>query len=385
MAGALAGIRVIEFANYVSGPYAGMLLGDYGADVVKVEEPTRGDPFRGWGRVEYSPTFGSVNRNKKSVTIDLKSEAGKADARDLIGAADVVIENFRVGTMDRLGLGFAAMREVNPGLIWCSITGFGSDGPYAMRPGYDTVGQAASGLLSLLTDVSDPKPMGISLSDHLAGINAMNGILAALIARGRSRKGQLVETSLLESTLSFCGENAARFFENGKVPGRATRTHQAQVYAFTASDGKAFVVHLSSPTKFWEALARVAGHPEWIEDPRFRTKETRARNYDALNAALADVVRTNTRAHWLGLLLDADVPSAPLNTLDDVFSDPQVQHLGMRVDVPHPKLGSVGYVRNGVRLSETPTAVTTCSPELGEHNEVILGPLRAERLGRNGA
>jgi len=379
MSGALAGIRVIEFANYVSGPYAGMLLGDLGADIVKVEEPTKGDPFRGWGRVEYSPTFGSVNRNKKSVTIDLKSEIGKADARDLIRTADVVIENFRVGTMDRLGLGYEAMRASNPGVIWCSITGYGSDGPYAMRPGYDTVGQATSGLLSLLTDISDPKPMGISLSDHLAGITATNGILAALIARGRTGRGQLVETSLLESTLSFCGENAARFFENGKVPGRATRTHQAQVYAFTAQDGKAFVVHLSSPTKFWVALTQVAGHPEWVEDPRFKTKETRGKNYDALHAALSDVFRANTRAHWMDLLLAADVPAAPLNTLDDVFSDPQVQHLKMRVDVPHPKLGMVGYVRNGLRMSDTPTAVNTCSPELGEHNDEILGPLRAAR------
>jgi crotonobetainyl-CoA:carnitine CoA-transferase CaiB-like acyl-CoA transferase len=349
MSGALAGIRVVEFANYVSGPYAGMLLGDLGADIVKVEEPTKGDPFRGWGRVEYSPTFGSVNRNKKSVTIDLKSEAGKADARDLIRTADVVIENFRVGTMDRLGLGYEAMRAANPGVIWCSITGYGSDGPYAMRPGYDTVGQATSGLLSLLTDVSDPKPMGISLSDHLAGITATNGILAAVIARGR------------------------------KVPGRATRTHQAQVYAFTAQDGKAFVVHLSSPTKFWVALTGVAGHPEWVDDVRFKTKETRGKNYDALHAALADVFRANTRAYWMEKLLAADVPSAPLNTLDDVFSDPQVEHLKMRVDVPHPKLGMVGYVRNGLRMSDTPTAVNTCSPELGEHNNEILGPLRAAR------
>ena len=375
MPGALDGIRVVEFANYVSGPYAGMILGDMGADVIKVEEPTKGDPFRGWGRVEYSPTFGSVNRNKKSVTLDLKSDEGKAHARALILSADVVIENFRVGTMERLGLGFDQFRAQNPGLIWCSITGYGSDGPYAMRPGYDTVGQATSGLLSLLTDIADPKPMGISLSDHLSGMNAANGILAAIIARGRTGRGQCVETSLLESTLSFCGENAARFFENGKVPGRATRTHQAQVYAFTAADNKAFVVHLSSPTKFWLGLAKVAGHPEWAEDPRFKTKETRGKNYDALKALLSEVFSTNTRQYWLELLLAADVPSAPLNTLDDVFADPQVQHLKMRVDVPHPKLGSVGYVRNGVRMSETPTQVRCCSPELGEHNEEILGNL----------
>jgi formyl-CoA transferase len=375
MTSALEEIRVVEFANYVSGPYAGMILGDMGAEIIKIEEPTKGDPFRGWGRVEYSPTFGSVNRNKKSVTLDLKSEEGKAHARALILAADVVIENFRVGTMDRLGLGFEQFREKNPGLVWCSITGFGSDGPYAMRPGYDTVGQASSGLLSLLTDVNDPKPMGISLSDHLAGMNAANGVLAALIARGRTGRGQRVETSLLESTLSFCGENAARFFENGKSPSRATRTHQAQVYAFTDSEGKAFVVHLSSPTKFWLGLTQVVGRPDLADDPRFKTKETRGKNYDALHSILAEVFSANVRAHWLALLLDRDVPSAPLNTLDDVFKDPQVQHLKMRVDAPHPKLGSVGYVRNGVRLSETPTSIRTCSPELGEHNDEILTTL----------
>jgi len=376
MAGALDGVRVIEFANYVSGPYAGMLLGDMGAEIIKVEEPTKGDPFRGWGRVEYSPTFGSVNRNKKSVTLDLKSEQGKCDAQALIRSADVVIENFRVGTMERLGLGYDQFREVNSGLIWCSITGYGSDGPYAMRPGYDTVGQASSGLLSLLTDMADPKPMGISLSDHLGGMNAANGVLGAIIARGRTGRGQRVETSLLEATLSFCGENAARFFENGKVPSRATRTHQAQVYAFTASDGKAFVVHLSSPTKFWVALTEVVGHPEWVDDPRFKTKETRGKNYDALNKALGEAFGANTRDHWLELLLLKDVPAAPLNTFDDVFADPQVRHLQMRVDVPHPKLGSVGYVRNGVRLSDTPNSVRFRSPELGEHNDEILLPLR---------
>jgi crotonobetainyl-CoA:carnitine CoA-transferase CaiB-like acyl-CoA transferase len=162
MAGALEGIRVVEFANYVSGPYAGMLLGDLGAEVIKVESPDGGDPFRGWGRVEYSPTFGSVNRNKKSVVLDLKSAQGVAAARALVRTADVLIENFRIGTMERLGLGYDAAARDNPRLVWCSITGFGTSGPYALRPGYDTVGQALSGLLSLLTDLDRPRPMGIS-------------------------------------------------------------------------------------------------------------------------------------------------------------------------------------------------------------------------------
>ena len=180
MGGALDGIRVVELANYVSGPYAGMMLADFGAEVIKIELPGTGDPFRGWGTVDYSPTFGSVNRSKKSVVLDLKSEQGKASAAKLIATADVVIENFRPGTLERLGLGYEELRAGNPRLIWCSITGFGNVGPLADRPGYDTVGQAMGGLLSVLTDMDAPKPMGISFSDHLAGMVAANGILAAL-------------------------------------------------------------------------------------------------------------------------------------------------------------------------------------------------------------
>ena len=375
MAGALAGIRVVELANYVSGPYAGMLLGDLGAEVIKVEAPNGGDPFRGWGRVEYSPTFGSVNRNKKSVVLDLKSARGVAAARALIRTADVLIENFRIGTLERLGLGYDEAARDNPRLVWCSITGFGSSGPYAARPGYDTVGQAASGLLSLLTDLDHPRPMGISLSDHLAGMVACNGILGALVARGRTGAGQRVDTSLLEATVSFCGENAARFFENGKVPSRATRTHQAQVYAFVAGDGKPFVVHLSSPSKFWQALARVAGKAEWLDDPRFASKETRGKNYDALNDALAAVFKTDTRAAWLAKLQDADVPACALNTLDEVFDDPQVAHLGLRQDVAHKRVGTVALVRNGLRMSATPPEIRSAAPELGEHTDEILSQL----------
>jgi len=378
MAGALKGIRVLEFANYVSGPYAGMLLGDLGAEVIKVEAPDGGDPFRGWGRVEYSPTFGSVNRNKKSVVLDLKSARGVSIARALLRTADVLIENFRTGTMERLGLGYDDTARANPGLVWCSITGFGTSGPYAARPGYDTVGQALSGLLSLLTDLDHPRPMGISLSDHLAGMVACNGILGALVARGRTGKGQRVDTSLLEATVSFCGENAARFFENRKVPNRATRTHQAQVYAFVAGDGKPFVIHLSSPAKFWQGLTRVAGRPEWLGDPRFATKETRGRHYDALHDELATVFKNDTRAAWLEKLRSEDVPAAALNTLDEVFDDPQVKHLGLRQEVPHRRVGAVGLVRNGLRMSATPPEIRSAAPELGEHTDEILAQLDAD-------
>jgi formyl-CoA transferase len=373
MAGALEGIRVVELASFVSGPYAGMLLGDLGAEIIKVEAPDKGDPFRGWGRVEYSPPFGSVNRNKKSVTVDLKSPQGIGEVRKLIRAADVLVENFRPGTLDRLGIGYEACARDNPKLVWCSITGFGGDGPYAKRPGYDTVGQAMSGLLSLVTDMGDPRPTGVSLSDHLSGMVACNGILAALVARGRTGRGQRVETSLLEASLSFCGENAARYFENAKVPGRSTRTREASVYAFVGSDGLPFIIHLSSPQKFFEGMARAAGKPEWITDERFATKEARRGNHDVMAEVMTAVFKTGPREMWLEKLLAEDVPCSRINTLAEVFEDPQVKHLGMRKDLPHKHLGTVSLVRNAIRMSDTPVEMRWAAPDLGEHNKEILG------------
>lgn len=379
MAGALAGVRVVELTSYVSGPYAGMMLADFGAEVVKIEQPPDGDPFRGWGASGDNPFFMSVNRNKKSVVLDLKDPQGVAQARALIDRADVLVENFRSGALDRLGLGYEALRKSNPRLIYCSITGFGDHGPYAQKPGYDTIGQAMGGLLSLLTDMNDPKPMGISLSDHLAGMVACNGILAALYAREKTGKGQKVDTSLLESTVSFVGENAAQFFETKKAPSRATRTHSASVFAFVDRDGKPFAIHLSSPSKFWEGLLRVVGRPDWRDDERFRERRGRINNYDVLDQSLQAIFRTNARDHWLRLLEAEDVPACAINDLAEVFSDPQIKALGMVERVPHPRRGHVDLVRNGVRLSETPTSIHSPSPALGEHNAELLGPANTDR------
>jgi crotonobetainyl-CoA:carnitine CoA-transferase CaiB-like acyl-CoA transferase len=340
---ALDGVTVLEFASYVSGPYAGMLLGDLGAEIIKVEDPKKGDPFRGWGAADYSATFGSVNRNKKSIILDLKSPEGVAAARKLAASADVIIENYRTGTMDRLGLGWDELSKANPRLVYCTITGFGTTGPYARRPGYDTVGQAMGGLLSVLTDLENPQPMG-----------------------------QRVETSLLASTLAFLGENAARYFEEGDVPKRKTRTQTAQVYGFVAGDDKPFVVHLSSPPKFWEGLCRVAGHPEWVSDDRFKTKADRRKAYDTLHTGFQEVFATKPRAHWLDQLLAADVPSAPIYSLDEALADPQVQHLDMVKELPHPKLGTVKLLGGAVKLSDTPAEITSCAPGHGEHTEEIL-------------
>ena len=372
MTDALGGITVLEFASYVSGPYAGMMLGDLGAEVIKVEDPKSGDPFRGWGAADYSATFGSVNRNKKSIILNLKSTEGVAAAIALTEEADVLIENFRPGTMDRLGLGYEKLSAINPRLVYCSVTGFGGTGPYAKRPGYDTVGQAMGGLLSVLTDLESPKGMGISLSDHLTGMMAAYGCLGALAARERTGKGQRVETSLLTATLSFLGENAARYFEEGKIPSRKTRTQTAQVYSFVAGDGKPFVIHLSSPPKFWKGLCKVAGHDEWFDDERFVDKAKRRANYDELEGLLAAVFKTETREHWLEQLLEEDVPSAPIYTLDETLDDPQIRHLGVIHEVPHPKVGSVKLVESGVRMSDTPPEIRTAAPLHGEHTEEIL-------------
>jgi formyl-CoA transferase len=374
VSGALDGISVLEIANYVSGPYAAMLLGDLGATVIKIEGPNGGDPFRGWGKVEYSATFGSLNRNKKSVVLDLKSAGDVEMLRGLIADADVLVQNFRPGTLERSGLGYDDVHALNPRLVYTSITGFGNEGPYRDYPGYDTVGQGMSGLLSLLTEMDDPKPMGISLSDHLAGIFACYGVLAALLARERTGRGQHVETSLLESSIAFLAENAANFFEAGtKPPSRATRTRQAQVFTFVAADGKPFVVHLSSPPKFWEGMLTAAGAEAMATDERYKTREGRVKNYDALDAELGAIFRTEPRETWLERLRHNDVPCGPLNNFQEVFDDLQVEQLHLKRTLPHPKRGSVTVVGSPVRLSDTPVTITSAAPELGADTDHYLG------------
>jgi formyl-CoA transferase len=374
MTSALEGVRVVEFASYVAGPYAGMLLGDLGADIVKIEPPPHGDPFRGWETGNYASTFYSMNRNKKSIVLDLRSPRGLEVARALVDRADVLLENSRVGAMDRLGLGYEALRETNPRLIYCSITGYGPSGPYAHRPGYDTVGQAMSGLLGLLTDLDEPQLMGISLSDHLGGVFGAYGILAALAARERTGVGQRVDTSLLQGSLALMGESMSRYLATGNVPTRATRAQNAGVFAFTDQDGAPFVIHLSSPVKFWRALMATIGRPELADDPRFATRGARQRNRAELNGILREAFRTGSREEWLARLEAQDVPCGPLYTLDEVAADPQVQHLGMVREFTHPTEGTKQIVGNGVLFGSTPTVLAP-APVLDEHREVILTEL----------
>jgi crotonobetainyl-CoA:carnitine CoA-transferase CaiB-like acyl-CoA transferase len=376
----LAGVRVVELASYVTGPYAAALLADMGAGVVKIEEPTQGDPFRGWGRGGYSPTFRSVNRGKRSLGLDLRAPEGLAIALELAEAADVLVENLRPGALERLGLGEAAARARNPRLIYCSISGFGSSGPYRDRPGYDTVGQAMSGLLGLLTDLDAPQPMGISLADHLTGMYAAFGIVAALAGRGPDGPGRWVETSLLQATTAFVAENAARYFDEGEVPTRATRARIAQAYAFTAGDGLPFAIHLSSPPKFWAGLTAAVGRPELRDDPRFVDRAARVAHYDELRSLLGAVFATAPRATWLERLEAEDVPAGPINRLDEVFADPGVEALGLVHEVVHPEAGPMRLLGSAVSLEGADDATIGPPPLLGEHGDAIL-----RELGRDAA
>ncbi|MBI2089009.1 MAG: CoA transferase [Deltaproteobacteria bacterium] len=374
MARALEGIRVLDLSSYIAGPFATMFLGDLGAEVIKIETPREGDPFRTWDKEPklYSPTFCSFNRNKKSLTLNLQTPQGKEIFLRLARDADVIVENFRPGVVERLGIGYETVRGINPRIIYCSISAFGQSGPYRERPGYDTIGQALSGLLSLLTDLESPKGPGAAFSDHLGGIYGCYGVLGALLARERTGQGQMVETSLLEATMSFIGYSITQCLFTGEVPRMGSRLKQAQVYAFVAGDGFPFVIHLSHPPKFWEGVTEVARRPDLRNDPRFRDRHARIKNYEELEEILKEIFRTEPREHWLKSLEERDVPCAPIRTVHEVFEDPQVRHLDRLVTIQDAELGAFQLVKNGANLRGTPIDIGLAPPKLGEHSEEIL-------------
>ncbi len=373
--GALDGIRVVEIASFITGPYAAMLLGDYGAEVVKIEEPLAGDPFRTWDDGDYATTFLAFNRNKRSVTLDLRQDEGRTVFMRLAESADVIVENYRPGVVESWGIGYEDVRKVNRRVVYCSITGFGRSGPYRDLPGYDTVGQAVSGLLSLVTDLDDPQIPGVSFSDNVTGLSACNGILAALVARGRTGEGQHVQTSLLQATASFLQEAVSRYLGHGVVPLRRTRAQAALVFAFVASDGLPFIVHLSSPAKFWESLTEAIERPAMRDDPRFSERAARMEHYDELRDVLAERFATAPRDAWTERLRAHDVPSAPLNTIEEMLADPQIRHIGMQIALEHPQRGTVGLAGGPVSLGGTPVAYRSAPPSLGEHTLEVLASL----------
>jgi crotonobetainyl-CoA:carnitine CoA-transferase CaiB-like acyl-CoA transferase len=391
VAGPLARIKVLEMANFISGPYAGMLLADLGAQVVKVELPGTGDPFRGWGERQGSerPQFTAYNRGKQSVSINLQVASGRDVYRRLAATVDVVIENFRPGTAERLGVGYETLRESNPLLVYCAITGMGSTGPARHRPTYDAIAQAMSGLWSVFTDMEDPQPVGPPLSDQLTGLYAAYGILASLAARSANGRGQRLEVSMLSASLAFLTEPIANYLHDGEISHRSSRPHRSQSYAFVAADGLPLAIHLSSPPKFWESMAQAVGRPELIEDPRFKSRSDRIKHYDLLREELARSFRARPRAEWLDILERHDVPSAPINKVAEAVDDPQSQHLQMvrTFGTGERARRLVGFP---VQFAETPCEPCLPPPGVGEHNVAIFGELGyteddLARLGAEGA
>jgi crotonobetainyl-CoA:carnitine CoA-transferase CaiB-like acyl-CoA transferase len=371
----LEGIRVVEQGTFITGPCAGMMLADLGADVVKVESP-EGDPYRAYQGGQYSPHFQAYNRNKRSLCLDLKQGGDRQLFESLIGEADVYIQNFRPGTAERLGAGPARLHEFNPKLVYCSISGFGSSGPYVDRPSYDSVAQALSGFLSVVVDRDRPRFLGPALADAITGIYAAYGVLGALFERSRTGRGRVVEVSMLEAMAHFAVEPFAAFFALGEVPKSSDRPRLAQAHILRTGDGGLIAIHLSSLEKFWTGLTEALEAVELRRDPRFSTRLLRIENYEALGAELDARFSRRPTAEWVARLEQHDVPFAPINSVDAVVKDPQVRHLGVMVPVENPHMAKEA-VRPAVQFDGERATSVTPAPLLGEHGEAIRAAVAA--------
>ena len=369
MGGVLNGIRVIEQGTFITGPCAGMMLADLGADVIKVESP-EGDPYRSYQGDHYSPHFQAYNRNKRSIALDLKKPEERGLFDGLVREADVFIQNFRPGTAARLGAGSDRLRAINPALIYTSISGFGASGPYAERPSYDSVAQALSGFLSVVVDSSRPRFLGPALADAITGIYAAYGVLGALVQRGRTGQGALVEVSMLEAMAHFAIEPFTAFFSLDTTPTSSDRPRLAQAYILRTADGRLIAIHLSSLDKFWDGLVAALEAPELASDERFRLRQARIENYEALNAELDQRFSRCGLAHWIERLGRHDVPYAPIHTIDEVVHDPQVEHLGLIVPVAAAHDASRS-VRPPIQFGGVREAAVRAAPLLNEHGAAI--------------
>jgi crotonobetainyl-CoA:carnitine CoA-transferase CaiB-like acyl-CoA transferase len=372
----LAGIRVLDLTRVLAGPYCTMFLGDLGADIVKVEEPGVGDDTRLWGPPFVggeSAYFLCINRNKKSLSLNLKSEQGAELLRKLAARADVLVENFRPGTMARLGLGDQELRAVNSQLIYASLSGFGADGPMKDWPGYDLIIQAWGGLMSI-TGMPDggPTKVGVAIIDIVAGLMLGKAIVAALFARERTGIGQKIETSLLEAEVACLINAGSNYLVGGSVPGRWGNAHPNIVpyQSFETRDGY-LVVGVASEA-IWRRLCGGIGRPELTDDPRFAKNPQRVENREELIQILASAFRDRDTATWMSLLSQAGVPCAPVQTIDQVFNAPQVKHREMVTEIEHPTAGRIRMAGLPVKLSATPASIRLPPPLLGQHTAEIL-------------
>ncbi|OXB92051.1 MULTISPECIES: CoA transferase [Bacillaceae] len=376
MTGALDGIRILDMTRVLAGPYSTMILGDLGADVIKVEAPGGSDDTRFWGppfQNGVSAYYISANRNKRSITVNLKTEEGKEVIRRLAKTVDVVIHNFKTGTMEKLGLDYNALSSLNPQLIYCSITGFGETGPYRHLPGYDYIIQAMSGWMSITgTESSGPLKVGVAITDVFTGLYAAIAVQAALLAREKTGRGQKIDLSLFDSAISTLVNVASNYLMSGEVPKRLGNDHPNIVpySTYEASDGL-LVIAVGNDRQF-QSLCELLSDPTIGKDPRFQTNPGRVAYRDELNQRLNEEIKKRTKAEWQQLLAEKGVPCGPVNTLDQLFQDPQTLAREMVVTMEHPKVGTLKLVGSPLKMSDTKVSYRIPPPLAGEHNDEIL-------------
>lgn len=374
MSNVLTGVRVLEVANFISGPFVGQLLADLGAEVVKIENPAGGDGFRSATPPHLSTTFCAFNPNKKSVTLNFTKPQGAELLKQLAARSDILVENFRPGVMDKSKVGWEALSKVNPRLIYCSITGFGRDGPYHNRPSYDSVASAISGFSRQVISPRHLEFTGPATGDAVTGLYSCYGILGALYERERTGVGRYVEVTMIESMIALQRDLLAHFFWTGETPSAQYRPALSQCFALRCADGKPIAIHLSWPPKFWENLLAVIGRPDLASDPRFATRSARVEHYEALADELGKLFMRRPRAEWVSELERVDVPFAPINDFAEVFNDPQTRHLGTFSRAEQPGHGETYVVNRPVRYDgERPAGGV--APLLGEHTAEVLGSL----------
>ncbi len=372
----LSGIRVLDLSRILAGPYCTMILGDLGAEVIKVERPDTGDDTRTWG-----PPFSGgesayylcCNRNKKSITVDLTNPRGVELIREFAKVSDVLVENFTPGLMARFGLDYETLREINPRLIYCSITAYGQDGPYRIRPGYDMVLSAVGGLMWITGERGrDPVKVGVAITDVVTGVYASGSITASLLWRERSGRGQYIDASLLDAQVSSLANIASSYLVAGKEAQRWGTAHESIVpYQVFATKDRSIAIAVANQ-KLWVSFCKLIGKEEWIDDPRFQSNPKRVENREILLPLVAEVMAEKTCDEWMDLFVEAAIPCGPVNNMQSLFSDPQVLHRGMVAEVPHPTIGTLRLAGIPIKFSETPETIRLAPPLLGEHTDEVL-------------
>ena len=405
MSGALSHLRVLDLTRILAGPWATQSLADLGADVIKVERPKVGDDTRQWGPpwvrdasgrdTGDSTYYTSTNRNKRSITIDIAKPEGQALVRELAAGCDVFAENYKVGDMKRFGLDYAALSKINPRIVYCSVTGYGQDGPYASRPGYDYVFQGEGGLMSITGEREDrpgggPMKVGVAVTDIVTGLYATIAILAAIEHRNVSGRGQHVDMALLDTIVAFSANQINGYLTSGKVPGLVGNAHPNMVpyQPFHTADGR--IIIACGNDGQYQRLCEIIERPDLAADPRYRTVADRVTHREALLPELERSLAAKPTAYWADRFVDAGIPSGPINNFKQVFEHPQVIHRGMRVEMPHPAGGVLPMAASPLRLSETPVEYRHVPPLLGQHTQEVLEQLLGksksdiDSLRRNG-